>query len=170
MSLRNPLSGLKKELKRRLGGGGDELEPCGADDGGESVGLTGSLPQPELHVVVGGRHDFTRPGNEIGVGGGRVDSTDLPPHSGGPEFAPVNRRESSTGEREAAIETREASRRDSYLGLGGEGVAESGPGREGHDTDGAKVDQIGPPVSTPSISNSGESGSTQTVPHSSCCL
>lgn len=170
MSLRNPLSKLKKKLKRRLGGGRDELEGCGADDGGESVDLTGSLLQSEPHADVKGRHGHLRPGNETDVGGGRVDSADLPPHSGSSELAAVNERGDDRGEREAAIERRNASRGDSRLGPGGEDVAESGPSRSGYDTNGEKVDRISPPTSTPSISNGREPGGMQMVPYLSSCF
>ena len=163
MSLRNPLSGLKK-LRRRLGVGGDELEGCEAD-GGEGVGSMGSLPQSEPHAVMEGRHGRPWPGNETDMSGGRVDSMDPPLYSGCSEFSPVNERGDNIGGREAASERREASNRNSYLDLGGEGVAETGPSREGDDTNGEKVDQI---TTTPLISNSGESGSMQSVPCFSC--
>jgi len=131
MSLRNPLSGLKKKMKWWLAGGRDELEKRGADKGEES--LTSLLPKQGPHVVMKGRCGHPWPGNKVDVGGEQVDSMDLTLHSDGSGCVPTSER----GEG-GVIKGRETSRRDF--------------------------------PSTPSISNSGESGGMQIAPYFNCCL
>jgi hypothetical protein len=60
------LSKLKKKLKSRLPEGKHKPDGTGADADGERVDATGSIPQPEPHVVADGDH----PDVEVAVGGG----------------------------------------------------------------------------------------------------
>ena len=158
MSHRNPLSGLKKKLKRRLAGGRDDPERIGTDsDRDQDVASTGSLPQTEPHVVVKDGHDCSQLGNEGDVDKGRADSTDPPPHSesDGPGPVPVSERGHDRGEK-AAVEGGEVSGSELCLSLGVGGVAESRPSREGsvQVIDGKKCGRIDPPKSTPLIPKS----------------
>jgi hypothetical protein len=67
------LSKLKKKLKSRLPDGKHKPDRTGADSDGERVGATGSLPQPEPHVVA----DGDRPDVEVAVGGGPRRERDI---------------------------------------------------------------------------------------------
>ena len=162
MSHRSPLSGLKKRLKRRLTGSRDDPQRKGADGDGEGVSSGGSLLQPGSYVVANSGCDSPRSGNEGGRGRGRADSMDLPPHSDSPGFVPVSDKGYDNGE--------EANRRDLYLCSGVGGVMGSGPSQEGSVVDREKLDQVDPPKSSPSISDSRGSKGTETAPYFSCCI
>lgn len=143
MSLRNPLSGLKKKMKRRLAGGGHEPER-GPDVSGERVDETSSLPQQE-HLLAEGEHDRLQSGNKDDADGRRVGSTDPLPHSDDSGFVPVDRSGRSGGEREAIVEGREADERNLHVRPGIEDVVEGEPNQEGNDIDGGKISLVNPP-------------------------
>ena len=76
-----------------------------------------------------------------------------------------SRKENDREKREADVGGGEASQRDSRLHLDVEDVVEGGPSRAGNpdDVEGKEVGRVDLPVSTPSISHGGESGSMQTT-------
>ena len=149
MSLRKPFSRLKKKVKNRLGGSGPEPETGGTDAGGEGVGRTGSLPQPSPHLIPQDGYDRPQSGNEADIGGERVGSTDLLPHSDGPGFVPVNEIGRDGEVSEAVIEGREVGGGNLHLRLG------VGPSQGGNNTDEEQVHQVNP-------SPSGSNGNTTT--------
>jgi len=159
MSLRNPFSGLKKKLKRRLAGGRHEPDGGGTDIGGEGDDWTGSLAQPGPHVIAERERNRPLAGSEAGTDGGRVDSTDPPLHSDDSGFVPASEREHERGGEVVAIRGEEVNKRNLYLALDVQGVAESGPSREENDVEGGGVDRVNPPPSTPLISHGGGSES-----------
>jgi hypothetical protein len=55
--IRDSFSKLKKKLKRPLKGSSRRPETVEADDVGEGVDSTSSLPRPEPHIVAGGDDD-----------------------------------------------------------------------------------------------------------------
>jgi len=158
MSLRNPFSGLKKKLKRRLAGGRHEPERVGTDTSGEGVDRMGSLVEPGPHDIAKGGHDRPLSGNEAGVDGGRVDSTDPSLRSGGSGFVPASEREHERGG-QAVIRGEEVSKGNLNLALDVQGVVESGPSQEGNDVEREEADRVDPPPSIPLISHSAESES-----------
>ena len=108
MRLRNPFSGLKKKLKRRLARGKHEPETGGTDACGEGADGTDLLLQPEPNLKGEDGHNHPQSGNEADVDGERVGSADPLPHSDDPGSVPASESGHGGGEREGVIEGREA--------------------------------------------------------------
>jgi len=83
--IRGSFSKMKKKAKHRLGLTGKKYKPDGtaANPSGEGADSTGSLPQPESHVIVGGSYDGE--GNKADAAG-EPDFSTGPPQPDGPEF------------------------------------------------------------------------------------
>jgi hypothetical protein len=69
---------------------------------------------------------------------------------------PAPRSENDREGGEADVDGKEVSERDLHPYLDVEIVVESGPGREGNDANGQKVERVYPSPSTPSIPHSGK--------------
>jgi len=154
MSLRNSFSGLKKKLKRQVGGDRREPERRGAGTDGERVDGVVSLAQPEPDIKARGMHDRLRPGSEVGVYRGRVDSADPPPsrHSDVPASASAIVGVRGRGKWETVIMPADL-----------EDVVEIEPSQWGNGADGERVSQADPSPFSLSISHNGGSGGMQTT-------
>ena len=134
-----------------MAGGRQGLEGIGADAGGESVGSTGSLSQPEGHTSTKSERDRPQSGNKAGADGGRVNSTDPAPHSVRSGFGPVIEGQHDKKGKEAAIEGREPGEGGLYLGSGVEQATDSGSSQGGNGDGKEKVDRVDLLPSTPSM-------------------
>ena len=143
MDLREPFYKLKKKIKHRLTGSKHKLDRIGADAIGGRA--DGPLPRPEPHVVVGGGRN--QEGSGSNAVGEQVFSTNSPPQPDKPEPVPGDKNESDREEGDADVVGRGSSQRNS---MG------SGPGREGNDADGGKVEQVDHSPSAPSLMRGGK--------------
>ena len=127
--IRDSFSGLKKDLKRRLGGRKRKPNGTGANATEESGDPSGSLLRPEPRVMDGGHNE----GSGTSTGGRQVRLRDQ-------SSQPAGGSDDDRQRREVDIDGRQVSQKHSRVGI----VVGSGPGRE--------VERVYP--STPSILHS----------------
>jgi hypothetical protein len=150
MDIQKPFSKLKKKIKHRLAGSKHKQGRTGADTGGEIVDGTGSVPQPEPHVLVGGGNDQEEGGSS--AVGERVFSTNGPSQPDKPEPVPTRGTENDQAGGEADVDGREGGQRYSV----GSGVIRGEGG-----ADGGTVEQVHPPPPTPLLAHGGRTDGMQ---------
>jgi len=110
--IRGSLSKMKKKFKHRLTGGKRKPDETGAHPGGEGANSTGSLLQPDPHVVTSENYD--QEGDRASAAGERVFSTDPPPQPDEPEPVPARGSDSDQEGGEVDADGGEASQERSH--------------------------------------------------------
>jgi len=147
MEFRDSFSRLKKKVKHRLTG--SKPNKTGSGVVGETVDSTGSRPESEPHVVVGGGHD--QEGKESYADEGQVLSTIGLPQLDEPSSAPARGIVNNRERRRADFEGREVEQAHSHLHSVDVEIAEGSGPAEGNDIDLENVKRVYPSPSTTPI-------------------
>jgi hypothetical protein len=110
--IRNSLSELKKDFKRRIGGKKRAPDKAEANAAGARVSSSGSFSRPDPRIVVSG-HDGGR--SRISAGVSQAHSRGPSPY---PESVPADEGRNNPQEREVGVDEKEDSRSHSRLGPG----------------------------------------------------
>jgi len=137
--MRDSLSKIKKNLKKRLAERKHKPDGTGADIGGERTDSTTSLPQPDPHVVVGGSHD--REEDRANAAGEQTFSADSPSQPDGPGSGPAPGSDNGQEEGEADVDGGGANQRYS------QSHPNAGSGRSGELEGVCPSPPVQPPIS-----------------------
>jgi len=148
--IRGSLSKMKKKAKHLLTGKKRKPDGTATNPGEEGTGSASSLPQPELHVVMGESYDGE--GDRADLAGEPDFSTDQPPQPDGPESVPAHGSDGGQEGGEPDVDGGEASQMDSYTHPDVE-VAVGG-GNSG------ELEGVRPSPPTPSLSHDGKPDGT----------